>query len=311
MPFTPEIEQNMQKYRDKIELGLERYTDWGGECPARLKEAIRYSLLSGGKRLRPLLCLLACELCGGDAISAVPGACAVEMIHCYSLIHDDLPCMDDDDLRRGRPSSHIRFDEATAILAGDALQGFAFDVVCEHVRPLDLAGACCAALAKAAGPLGMVAGQIEDIRASQPEHEVPSGMEQLDWMRSIHARKTGCMIRVAMKIGALIAGTDAASIEAVERYGIHFGLGFQISDDILDRTGDEASMGKRVRKDAGKNKLTYPELIGLDASRYQAETAMNAARNAIERFSSPGNTGGFTAYETLVELTRYVLKRDA
>lgn len=310
MTFTPIVSEGLERLRKEVETHLDLYTRWDHACPEPLKEAIRYSLLSNGKLLRPLLCLLACELCGGEAKAAIPGACAVEMIHCYSLIHDDLPCMDDDDLRRGRPTCHIQFDEATAILAGDALHALAFEIMVEHIRPLSLSARCCGALASAVGPLGMVAGQVDDIQASKSQDNIPSGRNAVDWMKSIHNRKTGNMIRVSLKIGAMIAEANESQLETIDRYGIHFGLGFQISDDLLDWTGNEQLVGKRLRKDIEHNKLTYPNLLGVDASRDQAILAMQNAREALEEFSSRKNKETFSPYNALMEYTDYALNRE-
>jgi geranylgeranyl diphosphate synthase type II len=237
--FVPEA-------RRRVDEALARYLPAEDEaptapCPARLASAMRYSVLGGGKRLRPLLCLLAAEACGADPALAMPAACALEMVHTYSLIHDDLPAMDDDDLRRGRPTCHKAFDEATAVLAGDALLTLAFEVIATHVRPAEAAIGCVRALAEASGPIGMVGGQMADLQAEGR----PDGT--LDALEAIHRRKTGALLRASLRMGAIVAGADEASLQALDVYGHAVGLAFQIIDDLLDVEGDEAKLGKRAR----------------------------------------------------------------
>jgi geranylgeranyl diphosphate synthase type II len=251
-------------------------------CPARLAEAMRYSLLGGGKRLRPVLCLLAAEACGADWEQAMPAACALEMIHTYSLIHDDLPAMDDDDLRRGRPTCHKAFDEATAILAGDGLLTLAFEVV-SRVRPAEAASACVRALAEGAGPAGMVGGQMADLQAEGREDAT------LEALEAIHRRKTGALLRASLRLGAIVAGADEASFRALNVYGHAVGLAFQIIDDLLDVEGDEAKLGKRVGKDSGLGKWTYPGLLGVEGSRKRARQLANEAVEALAPLGERGD----------------------
>src|SRR5208337_4439635 len=231
-------------------------------CPDRLREAIRYTLLAPGKRLRPMLVLMAAETCGGSLSAAMPAACAVEMIHNYSLIHDDLPAMDDDDLRRGRPTCHKVFGEALAILAGDSLLSLAFQVLAEGVRPQSVATDCCATLAEAAGPCQLVGGQADDIAAERGGSE--QAIRCREHLEAIHARKTGAMIRVSLRLGGLIAGAKPDLLGALDEYGRRLGLAFQITDDLLDVRSTAESMGKRVGKDAEKGKITFPGLLGVD-----------------------------------------------
>ena len=264
-------------------------------CPANLREAIRYSLLAPGKRLRPMLVLLAAEAVGGSIEAAMPAACAVEMIHAYSLVHDDLPGMDDDDLRRGQPTCHKKYGEATAILAGDALLTMAFEVVARQIEPPEVAAACCAALAEAAGPCGMVGGQADDVAA-------PGGDGGVDELVSIHNRKTGALIRVSLKLGALVAGADAGQLTALEEYGRRLGLAFQITDDLLDVRSHEQATGKRVGKDAEQGKLTFPGLLGVDRSAGRAERLITEACEALVPL---GTRAG-----SLEALARYVLERN-
>ncbi len=266
------------------------------DCPPRLAEAMRYSLLGGGKRLRPVLCLLAAEACGGDPSAAMPAACAVEMVHTYSLIHDDLPSMDDDDLRRGRPTCHKQFDEATAILAGDGLLTLAFEVVARGTRPVEAAVACMLALAEGAGPAGMVGGQMADLQAEGRDDPTVEALE------AIHRRKTGALLKAALKMGGIVAGADPTILRALDVYGHAVGLAFQIVDDLLDVEGDEAKLGKRVKKDSGLGKWTYPGVLGVVGSRARAKAL---ADEAVAALAPLGNRG-----TTLRALAMDLLERD-
>ncbi|HEX4132429.1 MAG TPA: farnesyl diphosphate synthase [Pirellulales bacterium] len=283
--------------RPRIEQSLAAYCRPVVGCPATLGEAIRYSLLAPAKRLRPMLVLLAAEACGGDSSrngdEAMPAAVAVEMIHTYSLIHDDLPAMDDDDLRRGRPTCHKVYGEALAILAGDALLAQAFEVLAEDVRPAALAARCCASLARAAGRAALVGGQADDLTG------VESNLAALE---AIHARKTGAMFLVSLELGGLAAGATAEQLAALDAYGQSMGLAFQITDDLLDVSGSEAAAGKRLGKDADRGKLTFPGLIGIEESRARAAALVAEACKALAPLGS--------AAEGLEALARYVLERD-
>lgn len=249
--------------------------DESSACPERLGEAMGYSLLAGGKRLRPILVLMATEACAGDLDSAMAAACALEMIHTYSLIHDDLPSMDDDDLRRGRPTCHKRFDEATAILAGDGLLTLAFEIVARRVRPAEAATRCVLTLAEGAGPSGMVGGQMADLQA---EGRLDGGISELE---AIHRRKTGALLRSALRLGAIVSGAPEEIETALDRYGQGVGLAFQIIDDLLDVQGDETKLGKRVGKDSALGKRTYPGLLGVEGSRRKARQAVEEATSAL------------------------------
>ena len=276
----------------------------GGECPPRLREAMSYSLLAGGKRLRPVLVLMACEACGGDAEAALPAACAIEMIHTYSLIHDDLPAMDNDDYRRGRLTNHKVFGDGLAILAGDALLTLAFEVMARDVRPASVAAACCADLAFAAGACGMVGGQVADLEAESQPVTQPSkgGADQLAHLQSIHRRKTGRLIRSALTLGGRIAQADVATLGTLDHYGTCIGLAFQIADDVLDVTGSQEKLGKGVGKDASLGKLTYPGLIGLERSRQMAQELIDEACHAIATWGQRG--------QRLQAMARFILERD-
>ncbi len=241
-------------------------------------DAMRYSLLGGGKRVRAVLCLAAYAACGGPTAdlhnAAMPAACAIEMVHAYSLIHDDLPCMDDDDMRRGKPACHKQFGEATALLAGDALLTCAFEAL-GGCADAETAITCVRTLAVAAGYVGMIRGQELDLAAET--HAI-----SLDALGEVHAHKTGALIRAAARMGALAAKADAISLAALDTYASEIGLVFQIVDDILDCTSDTAALGKPVGSDAQQNKSTYPRLIGLDASRDAAHAHTQTALDALQ-----------------------------
>ena len=272
------LDRYAQEARIRVDQALDLATQFDDGCPQHLREAIRYSLLAPGKRLRPMLVLAAAEACGGPVEAALPAACAVEMVHCYSLIHDDLPAMDDDDLRRGRPTCHKAFDEATAILAGDGLLTLAFEVVARHQRPRECAAGCIAILAEAAGPKGMVGGQMADLEAETRDDAT------LDELEAIHRRKTGALLSAALSMGATVAGAGDREKAALAEYGRNVGLAFQVVDDLLDATGDEAKMGKRVGKDSGLGKWTYPGLMGIEASRAYARELTASAIESLAVF---------------------------
>ena len=261
----------------------------------RLLEAMRYSLMAGGKRLRPNLCLAAAEGVGGDAEDALPAACALEMIHTYSLIHDDLPAMDDDALRRGKPTCHIAFDEATAILAGDALLTTAFEALasmtgCRPERCTEVARI----VAAAAGSRGMVQGQMLDMLSQG----AALSLEQLE---HLHALKTGAMIEASLAAGGLLAGGSAAQIEALRVFGRRVGLAFQVVDDILNIEGDPAVMGKAAGTDRLRRKNSYPGLLGLAKSKEFAHNLVHQAIEAIAAFDARA--------EALRAIACYVIER--
>jgi len=260
--------------------------------------AMRYSLLGDGKRIRPVLVLEFCRICGGDEQTALPFACAVEMIHTYSLIHDDLPCMDDDDMRRGRPSNHKVFGEDTALLAGDALLTMAFETMLseESVR---LAGAQRASkaagyLARAAGAHGMVGGQVIDLMSE-------GRSISLETLKKMDEGKTGALILASAQMGCVLAGADDRRMAAAENYARAIGLAFQIVDDILDVTGDAQTLGKPVGSDSGNNKCTYVSLMGLENAEKAAEELTAAAVEALSGF------GGEAGY--LIELAKKLAAR--
>ena len=282
------------RLRPQIDAALDRYSRYDEQCPARLREAIRHSLLAPGKRLRPILVLMACEACGYDYEHGLPAACAVEMVHTYSLIHDDLPAMDNDDLRRGLPTCHAAFDEATAILAGDALLAGAFEVLGAASYSPSVTAAACLELAQAAGARALVGGQADDLAA-----EFQGG--DIALLEHIHRRKTGALFLASLRLGGIVAEAGSEQLAAVDRYGRALGLAFQIIDDLLDLTGETEAMGKRTKKDSDRGKLTFPALIGVEESRQRAQHLVAEACTALAPL---GEAGG-----RLEALARYVLER--
>ena len=237
-------------------------------CPAKLAEAMRYAVLGGGKRLRPALCLAACRACGGDASKALDGAVAVEFVHAYSLVHDDLPAMDDDDFRRGRPTCHKAFGEALAILAGDALLTHAFEFAA-RIQP---AHRSVSLLAQAAGAAGMVGGQVDDVDGQAMS---------LEEVESVHRRKTACMMEASVGLGALAANADAKQIEALTNYATALGLAFQIADDVLAHDGDASELGRPTDSDQKQDRRTHPRLVGLEASRERVAECIDEALESL------------------------------
>ena len=277
MNLKDEYQTRYQLYMEQIEPALQKAVE---PLESPLKDAISYSLLAQGKRLRPVLTLACCDLLGGQVEDALPFACAAEMIHAYSLIHDDLPCMDDDDLRRGQPTNHKVFGEAMAVLAGDGLQSLAFSVMAEQtVNVINPANACRAmrAIANGCGVQGMVNGQVRDLQAEGKQIDLTT-------LQAIHAQKTGALIEAACLAGAAIAGADADTYEAIGCYSRALGLAFQIADDILDATADVQTLGKTPGKDARDHKATYVSLLGLEQARQCAEQACLKAEDALQRF---------------------------
>jgi len=268
---------------------------------SRLLKAMRYSLMSNGKRLRPVLCLSACETVGGDTIMAVFTACAIEMIHTYSLIHDDLPAMDDDTLRRGNPTCHIQFDEATAILAGDALLTLAFELLSSIqtsytksdflIKRLSIINTIC----KASGYKGMIEGQMRDMLS---ENSVLSLQE----LEDMHSLKTGALIEASIHSGAVLGGGTEKQIEYLNVYAKKIGLAFQIADDVLNVEGDPLIMGKTSGTDAIRNKNTYPSMLGLDRSKEYMNELVNTALKSLEAFDEHA--------DPLREIARYVVHRN-
>ncbi len=260
----------------------------GGEA-TRLAEGMRYSLEAGGKRVRPALCLLAAESVGGSLESALPGALALEFIHTYSLIHDDLPAMDDDDLRRGRPTNHKVYGEGAAILAGDGLLTEAFAILAATGR-----ADAVAPLAEASGWRGLVGGQALDLEG---ETLTASGTAYgLEHLQTIHRLKTGALLRASVELGGLLGGADPAQRSALKHFGEALGLAFQIQDDILDATSNEATLGKRAGKDEGRGKITYPTLLGLEGARSALQEATERALCHLPSLPHPSSLEAWARY---------------
>jgi geranylgeranyl diphosphate synthase type II len=265
-----------------------------------LVEAIQYSLLAGGKRLRPTLVLECCNAClpkpdARKTASALASAAAMEFVHTFSLVHDDLPAMDDDDLRRGRPTNHKVYGEAMAILAGDAMVTMAFEILATDAEP-SVVGTLVKELAIASGPEGMIGGQVLDI----------DGEEQsltLEQLQTVHRMKTGALLVASCRMGAISAGAGESQLNAVTEYGRHLGLAFQIIDDVLDVTSTPEQMGKATNKDAAKGKNTYPVLMGLEASQREARHQLNLALDSVNELG--------TAADGLRHLAKFVVERDA
>ena len=300
--FQRGLQERRTRFDEHLGLALDRAENW----PRPLQEAVRYGLLTPGKRLRPLLVVMAAEACGGAAEQAYPAGCAVEMVHAYSLIHDDLPAMDDDDLRRGQPTVHKKFGEALAILAGDALLTLAFEVLATEYNPAT-AAASCRELATAAGAVGMVGGQVEDL-VWEGKIAGRGGESTIEHLESIHSAKTGALFRVSLRLGLLAVqgerqgGPDPQVRTALDEFGRCFGLAFQIVDDLLDVQGEVAATGKRVGKDAARGKLTYPSLLGVNESRVRAKNLAEQAGLALRVLGKNA--------EPLSELMRSMIERD-
>jgi farnesyl diphosphate synthase len=289
----PELSPALRELIARAERALGDVLPPESEIPVDLHRAMRYAALGGGKRLRPLLTYATGLAFGHDGPELDAPACAVELIHAYSLVHDDLPAMDDDDMRRGRPTCHIVFGEAMAILAGDALQALAFEILARgnRARGMDMLST----LGYACGAEGMAGGQALDLNATGRSLT----LAELEYM---HACKTGALIRAAVRLGALTAGADRASLETLDRYASALGLAFQVRDDILDVEGESAVLGKTAGKDAAQGKSTFPALMGLDASRARLAELTKTALDAIAPFGERG--------ELLRELALYAAQRQ-
>jgi farnesyl diphosphate synthase len=252
------------------------------DAPARLGEAMRYAVLDGGKRLRPLLVLAACEAVDGHAPSALRAACAVELIHAYSLVHDDMPCMDNDVLRRGKPTVHVQFGEAQALLAGDALQALAFELLVPDDGSTEpaLSARLCLQLARAAGAIGMAGGQAVDLAS------VGLALDQAA-LEDMHRKKTGALLQASVMMGAGTGNATQGALACLATYGACLGLAFQVVDDVLDVTADSATLGKTAGKDAASDKPTFVSLLGLEAAQAYAETLLDRAHAALDQSGLP------------------------
>ena len=272
------LKQYLRTRQKEIDRALDRYLPKANTKPATLHKAMRYSLFAGGKRLRPILCLAAAEACGGNINGARPLACAVECIHTYSLVHDDLPSMDNDDFRRGRPTCHRVFGDGIAVLAGDALLTLAFEIV-STAKPAPRYGIpiLLREIAVAAGSQRLIAGQVADLEAEGKR-------VKRDQLLFIHQNKTAAMLKSSVRLGAMSANADARKLSAITHFGERLGLAFQVIDDILDVTQSTEILGKSAGKDVAAKKATYPAVIGLDKSRTEAQRLTREAHDALSIF---------------------------
>jgi len=295
--LTFDLKLYLEECRARIEAALHLYLPLTDARPQTLHESLRYSVLSPGKRLRPTLTLAAAEAVGGRDEDVMPTACALECIHVFSLIHDDLPCMDNDDYRRGRLTNHKVYGDAMALLAGDALLALAFQLIAENVAtaPADRVLPTLRLIAEASGTWGMVGGQVVDMESQGQEVTTET-------LHYIHAHKTGALLTASVLAGAMLAGATPAQVDSLRAYGGHIGLAFQIADDILDVTGDEAKIGKPVGSDEERDKATYPKLYGLDESRRRAHAEVEAALKTLADFDGKA--------EPLRAIARYIVERD-
>ena len=275
----------LQEQKALVDEALARYLPTEEHYPPAIFQAMRYSVFAGGKRVRPILAIAAAEAIGGTAEDVLPLACALECIHTYSLIHDDLPALDNDDYRRGQLTNHKVFGEANAILAGDALLTFAFELMgdARHWQQFvpERVVHVMHEVAYAIGTFGMIGGQVVDLHMEGQDIDLPA-------LQYIHAHKTGALIRTSVRSGAILGGGSPAAVKALTQYGTHIGLAFQIMDDILDVRGDEQLMGKALRKDDGRRKATYPRLVGLAESEVRAQAAVAAGIAMLEPFGERG-----------------------
>lgn len=276
--YSPDFKAQIEKYCDTVNTELMKYIPEANDGQRDVTKAMRYSLSNGGKRLRPIFVLEFCRMCGGDVNKALPYACAIEYIHTYSLIHDDLPCMDNDDMRRGKPSCHKMYGEATALLAGDALLTHAFEICSaselsdsQNLRAVSL-------LSQNAGVGGMIGGQVIDLKYEQSDPSISD-------ILTVHRLKTGALISAACILGCIAAGADDEKIALASRYAYMIGTAFQIRDDLLDIVGDEEKLGKPVGSDADNDKTTYVTLVGADRAQQDVKTLTDKAVEILDSFS--------------------------
>jgi geranylgeranyl diphosphate synthase type II len=296
----PSVTDYIKSNAARIERELDAFLPAEWDVPIGLREAMRYSLMAGGKRMRPILVIAAAEACSGSAEAAMPVACAVEMVHTYSLIHDDLPALDNDDYRRGRPTNHKVYGDAMAILAGDALLTHAFYTAAQSARkhgvPAEQALAIIEELSELAGPRGMVGGQVADMQGEQ-------GITRLEELEYIHLHKTSDLIVFSLRAGGRIGGATERQLEALTTFGTNIGLAFQILDDILDIVGDEKKLGKPTGSDEKSRKVTYPYFVGIEASRRKVEELTSQGKESILQ-------ANFAFPDRLLQLADYLMKRD-
>jgi geranylgeranyl diphosphate synthase type II len=294
-----DLKEYLQERSTLVDQALQKFMPAEELYPSKIHQAMYYSIFAGGKRLRPILCLAAAEALGKEYQHLLPVACALEMIHTYSLIHDDLPVMDDDDYRRGKLTNHKVYGEGMAVLAGDALLTYAFEILAcygQKCREQEVAWQVLREIAVAAGTQGMIGGQVVDLESAG------KNIADKELLNYIHTHKTGALFRVSLRSGALLAGANAEELACLTLYAEKFGLAFQITDDLLDIVGDQKKLGKPIGSDAKKNKLTYPALYGVEKSRCLVQEAIKEAIDALTKLS------GYT--KPLEFLLRYLLERE-
>ena len=272
-----DIKKYLKDRKTLIDEALDQYLPKEDEYPPLIHQAMRYSLFAGGKRIRPILALASTETVGGKIDDVLPAACAIELIHTYSLIHDDLPSLDNDDLRRGKPTSHKKFSEAIAILSGDALLTYAFWLIAAKTKEKSLIPHIVKEIAASSGTLGMIGGQTVDILSSGKFVDSPT-------LEYIHTHKTGALIRACLRTGCILGGGSREELKKLSKFGKYIGLAFQITDDILDVTGKEEEMGKRSGADLAANKITYPAIYGLSESREKAKNLIEKGISLLDEF---------------------------
>lgn len=293
MDFLVRIKQ----IAEQVDKALDSYLPLATFPPATLHEAMRYSIFAGGKRMRPVLCILAAEACGGSLEQAMPAACATEVLHTYTLIHDDLPCMDDDDMRRGKPTSHKVYGEGVAVLAGDALLTESFAILAKtKATSLYSLGQFIVELADGGGSKKLIGGQVLDLQGEER-------MLNLEELRAIHIGKTAALLTSSVRLGAMSANASTEELDAMTQFGFNLGLAFQVIDDILDITASSDTLGKTAGKDMQAHKATYPALLGLDQARQEAKDLTAAALNALKTFSPERR-------KPLAEIAQYLLNRN-
>ncbi len=292
--YTPDMKKTMNEYLNIINDAIIQSLPNTDEGQRDVVRAMKYSLANGGKRLRPVLVLEFCKMCGGDYRKAIPLACAIEYIHTYSLIHDDLPCMDDDDMRRGNPACHVVFGQATALLAGDALLTHAFELIADSELSDDKKAKAVSLLAQNAGVGGMIGGQVLDLKYENMDISLTD-------ILTIHKLKTGALISAACILGCIAAGADEKQIEAASRYAYYLGIAFQIKDDLLDVEGDEEELGKPVGSDAKNDKTTYVTLVGEKKANKDVKKLTASAIKQLEIFSNK---------DFIILLSDYLISRN-
>ncbi len=286
------LQTYLKRQADDVNRALEALLPAANERPVRLHEAMRYSVFAGGKRLRPILCIASCEACGGTVEQALRAACALELLHTYTLIHDDLPAMDDDTLRRGRPTCHIAFDEATAILAGDALLTLAFEVLADIPN---IGSSLALELARATGSRGVIGGQMEDIDA---EGKTPD----VNLVEYIHRNKTAALIHTSCVMGGICAEADGQTLEKLARYGENAGLAFQLADDLLDESSTVEKLGKDIGSDKARGKMTWPAVHGIEKTVADAKQMESRAVAALKGLKDPAR---------LEQLAGFIVRRTS